>query len=546
MVDKIHYWCPDCNIPLLKSVCLRCGYDSDIVINDDLKPVFKKEYEVFSKHTQFPRRFPKVLYKYNNNLISDISQGKIHYKIKVEGNKEKAGYFNLDVIDSGKFGRGLEKEYFLENEEYLIKLRNGNLQYLQEIEKDALDFIKGVSKKYDDHYQICSFSGGKDSAVTAYLVKKALGVIPIVYSDTGIEFPITIKYVNDHGPFFGELTYLDKQVDFLEMCKQLGPPSRTMRWCCFTSKGAPLSKYYAEMEHTQVLSFDGIRSRESNARSHYSKERDNTKYEKQFSAYPILDWTTLEIWLYMLCQWDGKEKIPYNPLYDYGFSRVGCWACPNNTNYDWFVLSQVSQDLTEVWRIFIDDYRRSQSIRMGEDRDYDVDWLADGDWKKRRVVYYNDLNLVSLTENEDQSSIIELKYPIRPNLKEFLKVFGKIQLDSNGTSPIEVKIHTKRLEISYTEGSTRLEYKIKSEKNPKELKKLIFRQINKSFNCINCSACVGSCPYGAIYIDTNHELMINGDKCKHCLICAGTKYIDLSCIAIHFKQDRIYIKLTEI
>ena len=103
--------------------------------------------------------------------------------------------------------------------------------------------------------------------MTANLVRDAIGKKPIVYSDTGIEFELTKEYVKTHGPFFGELVYLDKQVNFMDVCEKLGPPSRTMRWCCFTSKGAPLSKYYAEMEHSNVLSFDGIRARESNARS---------------------------------------------------------------------------------------------------------------------------------------------------------------------------------------------------------------------------------------------------------------------------------------
>ena len=38
---------------------------------------------------------------------------------------------------------------------------------------------------------------------------------------------------------------------------------------------------------------------------------------------PIVDWDDTDVWDYI-----ASEKIPVNPLYGCGFSRVGCIGCP--------------------------------------------------------------------------------------------------------------------------------------------------------------------------------------------------------------------------
>lgn len=38
---------------------------------------------------------------------------------------------------------------------------------------------------------------------------------------------------------------------------------------------------------------------------------------------PIIDWTDREVWDYI-----RAERLPVNPLYECGYSRVGCIGCP--------------------------------------------------------------------------------------------------------------------------------------------------------------------------------------------------------------------------
>ncbi|MHA1756121.1 MAG: phosphoadenosine phosphosulfate reductase domain-containing protein [Promethearchaeota archaeon] len=543
--NKQHYWCRKCDIPLLGPKCFGCGEHSTLHFPTESKPVFRIEYKYLleaakNDHLIDVRRFPKVLFRHKNNLYSDISESQVHYKIKVKDNdltaKNEAGELFLSLIENIQPRRSKIEEFFLDSEEYMEKIIKSNLPYLKAIENESIDFIKNVSKKYKNYFQICSFSGGKDSSVVAHLVKKALGKITVVFSDTGIEFMETKKYAKEYGKQFGDFVYLDKLVSFKYMCETLGPPSRTIRWCCFTNKGAPFGKYYAEIPYKKVLSFDGIRFRESNSRSLFSRERDNTKYEKQFSAYPILDWTALEVWLYIF--W---RKIPYNPLYEYGFARIGCWACPNNTNYDWFLFSKSHPKKNREWFKFLNDFRKIQTQKVGDNREYDLSYIEKGDWKSRRVKYNTIPNLIDLSINNNIYEFT-LKYPIRKELREFFAIFGKISESDDS----KIDIRNKDLIISYYEGKNQIRIIINNNKRKIELLKSLLRQINKSYNCINCGACVGSCPQGAIYLDDSHVLRINQEKCIHCYICAGTKFLDRSCIALHYKEKRIYIKFSDL
>ncbi|MHA1381704.1 MAG: phosphoadenosine phosphosulfate reductase domain-containing protein, partial [Candidatus Helarchaeota archaeon] len=480
-MEKKIYWCEKCSIPIITDFCYNCKTKSSYVIGKNLKPVFRKEFERYKKYASRSgniriNRFPNILFKKSNRIISDASKGNTHFiltikpfRIFIDDIKEQeddpfflknknqfkeAGFFELIIKD--KINKRSEiNEFYLDNSEYMDKLIKGNLEPLREIEKEAIEFIQRMDKKYKNYKKICSFSGGKDSSVTAYLVKKALGNIPVVFSDTGIEYPDTIKFVKEHGSDFGELIYLPSQNDFLKLCEQLGIPSRIMRWCCSTQKAAPIHNYYRKIGNN-ILSFDGIRKVESNLRANYPREKDNTKFIKQFSVYPILEWNELEVWLYIFWQ-----KIPYNPLYEEGFSRIGCWGCPNNGLSDVFLFGEVYPEMAKKWFRIINDYRLQQNKKILSETDeknrktrYDYSWLEEGAWKGRRVKYHdqvlNELEISKtftgfddeIEENNEinEENFIGLSSPcgkhdftlrLNQNLNrrilEFFKVFGKIQ-----------------------------------------------------------------------------------------------------------------------
>ena len=195
-----------------------------------------------------------------------------------------------------------------------------------------------------------SFSGGKDSTATSSLVMRALGSesIPHIYGDTTLEYPESSSYIENFKKKYPHTPILiakNNDQDFRDLCDVVGPPSRVMRWCCTIFKTGAITKKIEQLYKNKVrlLSFQGVRRAESAARSKYDRDTDSPKISKQQVASPIIDWTDFDVWLYIL-----SNGIPFNNAYREGFSRVGCWCCPNNNDRAAFLARIVRSSMIEV------------------------------------------------------------------------------------------------------------------------------------------------------------------------------------------------------
>ena len=63
-----------------------------------------------------------------------------------------------------------------------------NAGIIAQYEGEAVRFVKDVAAAYLLQPTI-SYSGGKDSLATLLVVRKALGNVPLLFADTGLEFP---------------------------------------------------------------------------------------------------------------------------------------------------------------------------------------------------------------------------------------------------------------------------------------------------------------------------------------------------------------------
>lgn len=603
-------WCTECNIPLIQKDCgkflaeklengkngLRTKKHVVVDFPFRIKPVGKNEYKMYKDFfvnkiaiggkgedeakKEREARFPKILYRSRNFLYSEMSKGRAHFKL-APAQDEKTKDWKLtnrkleidEVYNQTSIRRSQCKinGYFWEDPEYRQRLIDGNIQKLKKLHAEAIKFIIRVAKKKQRYKILASFSGGKDSAVTAYLVKKALGKVSLLFINTDIEYQETVDYIKEinekHCDIFGKVIEAKSKNDFLALSKKLGPPSRIMRWCCSTQKAAPANQYYSTLS-TRVLSFDGIRSEESNGRADYPREHQNTKLQKQYSAYPILNWTEIDVWLYVL--W---KNLPLNPLYEEGFARVGCWACPNNGTFDTFLFEKIRPEKAKIWLKHLEDF--STSISKETDHNYSEDWIYGQYWKSRRVKHQNqiigditqsnsdefetmetedsftkhqdDFSLENAFDNETnpckqaEMMVISLDYPLTSDSYDHLKIFGQTKEISIGNRTL-IKIEGKKFTIQYFEGSNKLQYKILEENNHKKqiLRGRLIRQLNKSFNCIKCAACVGLCPKGAITV-VNDEFIVDSAKCTHCLECTSSKLLRMGCVALHYKSHRLLI-----
>ena len=96
---------------------------------------------------------------------------------------------------------------------------------------------------------------------------------------------------------------------------------------------------------------------------------------------PILDWTSEEIWDYI-----HAYNLPYNPLYDKGLKRVGCWCCPYKGDAEWEELRAIFPEKVE----FFEKVLEKQADRMGiEDKERFIKKRGWAKWispQRRRVM----------------------------------------------------------------------------------------------------------------------------------------------------------------
>ena len=507
------YWCRECETPLVEKTCSSCDNTGNYLASG-LRFVFRKERSMYRQ------------YFVEDGCVSDIPSFllKSGYQL-LYGNQP---FIKFTVHNGSLVGKAnpikVNGYKAIENEEFRGGIIKANKDRLHELESEAIEFIRTTVDNNPDREVFVSFSGGKDSAVTAHLVKKALGKAKLFFANTTIEFPETIEYVHDFSTQKGyRLIEYNAPTDFFELMDKLEPPSRMMRWCCSTQKATPINQFYKDVEGN-ILSFDGIRASESKHRAEYTRVKENTKIIKQLSAYPILNWSDFEVWCYLL-----HADIPVNPLYTMGYSRVGCWACPNNNRFDSFLLTKTHPQLHEKLNKYLNHYARENNKTR--------DWVKTGMWKSRKSKYHK----TAVCKEEHPCGIptdmvYRLRKPVSLREMEFLKIFGDYHTD-NFDNRQAIQIRGKGLAISTFLGDDKIVVSLAGVSDFNRTKHLIEKQLTKSFNCVNCKACIGSCPNNAIFFD-NDNLRIDESKCTNCTICATSKHIKQACVALHYKVNR--------
>lgn len=513
------YWCPYCNVPTLFEECNLCG-SKCFILSKDLKPVFPGEREILvrelSKYVKKNIKLPSVLFRSNNRVFYN---GKLLFTFRIINNKLS---FSLKTKPETL---AFDEEEISFNE-YIERVVRASEERIKEKEKEAVDIIMKAKEKYDNLPVFVSFSGGKDSSIVAFLVNKVLGKTPLIFSNTSMEFPETVDFAKRFANKLGtKLIELKPNRDFFDLCKELGPPSRVMRWCCFTQKSAPINDFYTSLG-SDILSFDGIRKKESRSRSKFEPIRKNTKIIHQYSAYPIFYWSDFEVWLYIF-----YKKIEVNPLYFFGYSRVGCWTCPNNSMFDEFLTSKTHPRLYEKWLNFLMEYARVH----GKTRD----WVYEGLWKERKTKY-NKIKIgyaTKICDKDVDSFVINLngKKKVDEKIINFLQIFGDKGISRKGKL---VEIKGGRLSIRTFIGGNKILLSLYASSGISRILRYIIIQLEKAMNCVDCGACISTCPFNAIRVISG-KVIIDGRLCRHCFQCASSKYLKMGCVSRHYKSERL-------
>lgn len=199
---------------------------------------------------------------------------------------------------------------------------------------------------------LVAYSGGKDSQASLIWAAKRYGPknIEAVFCDTGWENPTTLDHIQTTCMQLGvEITTVKSTkynglVDLATKKKRF--PSVMARFCTSELKSIPFIDYVLSL-NDDVLVIQGIRAKESDARSKMEKQCTYFKYYQEpynkkgkkhtYRKKDVLEFVSkyaADI-LRPVFEMTGKQVINYiiengqkpNQLYFEGFKRVGCFPC---------------------------------------------------------------------------------------------------------------------------------------------------------------------------------------------------------------------------
>jgi len=250
--------------------------------------------------------------------------------------------------------------------------------------KQTIENIQYIYKNVDRPF-VVGYSGGKDSTCTLQLVWHAIAKLPknertkkifVISSDTLIETPAITNYIaqmikaisqsakKQNMPVSACCVYpITNNTFWVNLLGRGYPAPRTrFRWCTERLKIEPANRFISDLvsQHGEAIMVLGARKDESAVRAQViaaTQSADNTtagallpRHSSLPNCYvfsPIADWTTSEVWEYLLhnsdTPWNTSNRdlaaIYKNstagecPLVvdkntpSCGNSRFGCWVC---------------------------------------------------------------------------------------------------------------------------------------------------------------------------------------------------------------------------
>jgi DNA sulfur modification protein DndC len=246
--------------------------------------------------------------------------------------------------------------------------------------KSVREIHKEIQEIYvaDQRPWVIGYSGGKDSTTSLQLVWYALAELPpekrkktvyVISTDTLVETPVMIDYIvqnlkrindaaiRENMPFKPErLRPLIEQSFWVNLIGRGYPaPQQRFRWCTDRLKIQPSNRFIQEQisKYGEVVLVLGVRREESATRAQVmslyqipnSTLSRHSKFPRAYVYSPIKDWTTNDVWDYLLqvpSPW-GNNNRDLVALYQSaqgecplvvddttpscGNSRFGCWVC---------------------------------------------------------------------------------------------------------------------------------------------------------------------------------------------------------------------------
>ena len=249
-----------------------------------------------------------------------------------------------------------------------------DLKKVVEVNKDVLLLYEKVASALlrslgDFDTIIVPWSGGKDSTATLLVALEVFGRsrIHVVYGDTGTEFPLSRSYVYKIAEKL--------KIDFVEAYAGIDKvleagvapmPTHDNRWCT-GMKVDSIENTIKKLADGRTLIIVGDRDAESPRRAMRPYIRKGP-VENSVIATPIREWSGALVQLYIV-----YKGLPLNPMYEYGFYRIGCYMCPALRSWEVFLMtanfrlhSQLSK--SKIFQEFIKLRLAGQKVKQNKVR----------------------------------------------------------------------------------------------------------------------------------------------------------------------------------
>lgn len=225
-----------------------------------------------------------------------------------------------------------------------------------DLEHKAMERLKTASQMSLHHYGrplVCTYSGGKDSDVMLKLFLRSGIPFEAHHSHTTADAPQTVRHIRQRFREL-ELKGIKCTIDYHMqpgggrttmwnlIPRKLMPPTRLMRYCCLELKE---SGCRGRMIATGVRWAESAKRKDREVYENIAADKNNKikvtdekmlmsdndarrlfeqcQLKSETVVNPIIDWEDRDIWEYY---WN--ECRVHNPLYQMGYTRVGCIGCP--------------------------------------------------------------------------------------------------------------------------------------------------------------------------------------------------------------------------
>ncbi|ABM80270.1 phosphoadenosine phosphosulfate reductase family protein [Hyperthermus butylicus] len=228
-------------------------------------------------------------------------------------------------------------------------LVEANREVIGIYERAAIRFLRSLGE-FDTI--IVPWSGGKDSTAALLLALKAYGKdrVRVVYGDTGTEFPDSVRYVEEVAEKLGiEVVRAYAGID-KELMRGAPLPSHGDRWCTIL-KVKSIEEMAVKLAEGKTLLVVGDRDAESPRRSARPPVR-RAYTGDMLVVTPLRMWSAAHVQLYII-----MNGLPLNPMYYYGFYRIGCYMCPALRNWEIYAMTtselHIKLSKNPIYRRFI-------------------------------------------------------------------------------------------------------------------------------------------------------------------------------------------------